>query len=482
MAESYFKTEMSTLFLAETAGLRMNFAGCLQVSDVDKVDGVKATHYCYIGNLAIPIGDTTGMPEPLKITISGPLELLKAWLNRECPFLGVIGWRKCEPNLGLTKWDASFDHLFYLPHAKIERKGLTSPATRGPDEVGSINMGRVVIHVADWLVYERHEAWEITTAIDCAITALAFCGGPVCASSLKECNQPWEAGCCRIWVGGVGDVDSGCLRYTDDCFATIVDKEGAGAGQIDLANVGDHYDVLAIYCEGDVVIVADEAEVIHYSHDRGETWDTSADAFDVDKFVAFYDNIYAAGADGLYVSKDDGVTWTELVDAAFVDMDWCEENGVGVAITATATYLSFDGVRWYAATASGMVDQAKVQILPDGRIFVAGPTKMIYTRDQGVTWMETGTAAHVCNFLFKDDYVGWRLFDVTNGEDHPLEITLDGGYTWHEWTLHGWTDEEICEIVMCDDRLLMGGTAGFLAEQVIYAPMIVDPGTETDYP
>jgi len=471
-------TKHSILYVSEAPGLKMNALGCLQVSDIGSVRGAYASHYCRIGDHVIPMGDTQGPPEPLKVTIAGPYELLRSWLHRTCPVHAVVGFKKCQPDLRMMLFDDGFFDLLYLPAGELERVGLTTPATKMHDEGDAIIGAQAVLHVAELLHYEQHDAMMITAAdVTCDVTALAFCPG-ACGALEKSCNEPFVRACSRFWVGGVGVAENGCLWYFDG--ATWTNKEGAGAGQIDLAFDADHYDVHAIFCDHRVVLVSDEGSIIHYSHNGGDTWAASADEYAVAKFTEWLGNYYAVGADGLLVSKDRGATWDVLVDAVFVDVDICADNGMGVAITATATYVTSDGVNWRAVTASGMAAQAKVDITPDGRIFVAGANGMIYTRDQGETWYLVDEA-DVCAFVFIHDFVGFRVLTYEEGNDHSLEVTLDGGYSWWPQVVHEWADEDLCELAVCDDRIMLGGTGGFLADRVLYDTVVADPGEEEVY-
>jgi len=327
-------------------------------------------------------------------------------------------------------------------------------------------------------LYEKHTPGKLTLPdrLITQINHIAYCGGPLCASLSSACNQPYDPGCQDIWIGG----DGGLLWLSVDGGLNWTEKEGSGAGQLDLDDaLYGTMDVEALYCDRSVVLVSAENGCIYYSHDGGTTWVTSHDGgttwvtpSDCSQmavaFAGYLKNIFAAGA-GLWKSIDDGVSWTQLIAGTFLDV-YFTVDGTGVAITATDTYYSTDsGASWVTLTASGLTAQTDVQLV-NGMIWVSGGDGMAYTRDQGTNWTVINTDAWD-DFVFLTCYVGYRLTGAGNTVG-PLQYTLDGGVTWWDLTISGWVAEDLIVLAACYDRLMIGGASGFLAQMVTKSRMI----------
>jgi len=470
-SKNFVKSGMASVFLMDTCGSRAQWQGCLRVSGLTRGRGAITSHYCRTGeDIREVVGRTRAAPEAIKPTVEAPSEILWSWLHRVCAFTMVVGWKKCASQAEVTKWDAQFDRLMYLPEAEIETDEFTESVTMGLDDDSAITGQRASLHVDDWILWERHDVVQIGEDETWAggsddILAAAYCGGPLCGACATTCVQPYDAGCETIWLGG----EAGFLYLSVDGGVTWTNKQGVGAGQLDLSDLTyTLLDVTALYCDRDVVIVATEDGCMHYSHDGGTVWTTlAACPYMTVAFAEYLGTIFAVG-NGIWYSTDNGVTWTQIQEGAFLDIHM-STDGVGVAITATATYLSqVGGLAWSTITASGLAGQNAVQRV-DCRIWVMGSDGASYTNDEGTTWVAVDTDAWT-NFLFLNCYVGYRL--AASAETNDMELTLDGGHTWWALAVGGIADEELTQIIACYDRLLVAGEEGFAAQLVLFERMI----------
>lgn len=466
--DNYLQSEMSGVFLMDACGSRPNFQGCLRITGLERLRGTITTNYCRVGGERRPIAQTQGAPEPIKPTVEAPVEILWSWFNRLCPFTVTIGYKKCRSGAELTKWDDNFDRLIYLPNAAIERDSITTNLSLGVDDDGALLEGSVGLNVDDWILWEQHDAFAQQTDWVDQINAIAFCGGPLCAACTSSCVQPYDPGCDDIWVGG----DDGLLFLSTDGGLTWTNKEGSGAGQLDLSDATyGQLNVLAIYCDRNVVIVSTEDGCLHYSHDGGDNWTTlAACPYMTVAFAEYLGNIFAAG-NGLWVSKDNGETWTELLTGTFLDVYF--DGMDGVAITATDTSVSDDGgATWGTITASGLTGQDSVWLV-DCRLWVMGSDGASYTDDYGENWTPIDTDEWH-DQLWENCYVGYRVGIVDTTD--VLQFTLDGGCTWWNMTVHGLATETLDVLAGCYDKMAIGGSAGFFALMTSKDSMIADSG------
>lgn len=474
MADEKVGNERSGVFLLNQCNSEAQFQGCLRITAPTHSRGDITSNYCSIGGIPLPVGQSQGVPTAFTPSVEAPMQVLWPWYNRRCPFTMVVAIKTCFEGYEIAQWDSNIDYAIYFPQSRITDEGFMTSLTKGLNDNAELLMSTVTLNAQDWELFEKHTPGTIVlpAGITEQILHIAYCGGPLCASLSSACNQPYDAGCEDIWIGG----DDGLLYLSVDGGLNWTDKEGSGTGQLDLDD-GTYtpQEVLALYCDRSVVLVSGEGGCIYYSHDGGTTWITPAGA-DCDQFaVAFagyLKNIFSAGA-GLWKSIDDGISWTLLIAGTFLDV-YFTVDGTGVAITATDTYYTTDGgATWALLTASGLTAQTKVQLV-NGMIWVSGGDGMAYTRDQGVNWTIINTDAWD-DFLFLTCYVGYRLTGAGNTVG-PLQYTMDGGVTWWDLDIYGWTDEDLIVLAACYDRLMIGGgtldTDGFLAQMVTKSRMI----------
>lgn len=463
----------SGVFLMDQCGSEAQFQGCLRITAPTRSRGDITAHYCFIGGIALPVGQTRGVPTAFTPSVEAPMRVLWPWYHRRCPFTLVVALKTCYEGWEIAQWDDNIDYAIYFAQAQITDEGFMSNFTQGLDDAEELLMSTVTLNVADWELFEKHTPGKLALPDGFSaeqIEHIAYCGGPLCASLSSACNQPYDPGCEDIWVGG----DDGLLWLSVDGGLNWVEKEGSGAGQLDLdSGLYIPQDVLALYCDRSVVLVSAEGGCIYYSHDGGTTWITPDDCSQMAvAFGSYLKTIWAAG-NGLWKSIDDGVSWTQVLTGTFLDV-YFTIGGTGVAITATDTYYSTDdGATWVVLDASGLTAQTKVQKV-NGTIWVTGGDGMAYTRDQGVTWTIINTDAWD-DMLFLTCYIGYRLTGSGNTVG-PLQYTMDGGVTWWDLDISGWVDEDLVVLAACYDRLMIGGgvddTSGFLAQLITKSRMI----------
>jgi len=468
MADEKVGNKSSGVFLLDQCNSEAQFQGCLRVTAPTHSRGDITAHYCFIGGIPLPVGQTQGVPTPFTPSVEAPMQVLWPWYNRRCPFTMVVAVKTCYEGHEIAQWDSGIDYAVYFPKSEITDEGFMTNLTQGLDDAEEVLMSTVTLNAADWELYEKHTPGKLTLPdrLITQINHIAYCGGPLCASLSSACNQPYDPGCQDIWIGG----DGGLLWLSVDGGLNWTEKEGSGAGQLDLDDaLYGTMDVEALYCDRSVVLVSAENGCIYYSHDGGTTWVTPSDCSQMAvAFAGYLKNIFAAGA-GLWKSIDDGVSWTQLIAGTFLDV-YFTVDGTGVAITATDTYYSTDsGASWVTLTASGLTAQTDVQLV-NGMIWVSGGDGMAYTRDQGTNWTVINTDAWD-DFVFLTCYVGYRLTGAGNTVG-PLQYTLDGGVTWWDLTISGWVAEDLIVLAACYDRLMIGGASGFLAQMVTKSRMI----------
>jgi len=468
MTQEKLVNKQGAVFLMDQCGSEAQFQGCLRVTAPTRSRGDITTHYCFVGGIALPVSKTRGVPTPFTPNVEAPMQVLWPWFNRTCPFTLVVAYKACQDGWEISQWDDNIDYAIFLPDAEITNEGFGSNLTQGMDDAQEVVMSTVTLHVSDWLLFEKNTPGKLVVPalLTGDITAMAYCGGPLCAGLSGACNQPYESGCQDIWVGG----PNGNLWLSIDGGNNWVIKEGTGAGLLDLDDpLYGTADVLALYCDRDVVLVSGEDGCIYYSHDGGATWVTPADCSQMAvAFSAYGKNIFAAG-DGLWKSIDDGISWTEILAGTFLDV-YFDADGNGVAITATLIYRSTDGgASWTQLTSSGLTAQTHVAAVA-GRIWVSGGDGMAYTNDYGQTWNVISTDAWN-DMEWLSCYVGYRLAGTANTLG-PLQYTMDGGLTWWDLDITGYSAGDLNVLTACYDRLLIGGDSGFIAQLVTKSRMV----------
>jgi len=460
--------ERSGVFLMDQCGSEAQFQGCLRITPPTRSEGDITSHYCFIGGVPLPVAKTRGVPTAFTPSVEAPMRVLWAWYHRRCPFTLVVALKTCFDAFEIAQWDSDIDYAIYFPQTEISDKGFTNNLTQGLNDPADVLMSTVTVHASDWELFEKHTPGKLAVpaALTGQINHIAYCGGPLCASLSSACNQPYDAGCEDIWIGG----DDGLLWLSVDGGLNWTLKEGTGAGQLDLDDaIYGTMDVEALYCDRSVVLVSAEDGCIYYSHDGGTTWTTPTDCAQMAvAFGSYLKTIWAAG-NGLWKSIDDGVSWTRVLTGTFLDV-YFTAGGTGVAITATAIYYSTDnGASWVQLTASGLTAQTVVQMV-NSTIWVAGGDGMAYTRDQGQNWTIINTDAWD-DILWLTCYVGYRLTGAGNTVG-PLQYTMDGGVTWWDLDISAWVAEDLVVLAACYDRLMIGGASGFLAQLVTKSRMI----------
>ena len=469
MTTEHLGNKRGGTFLMDACGSEAQYQGCLRVTAPTHSLGDITQHYCFVGGIAFPVGETRGTPTPFTFNVEAPIMIMKSWFNRVCPFTLVVAYKTCFEGPEIAQWDDDIDFAIYFPNAKKTTEGfMGNMAQEGLDDPQEILMGTVSLSVPDWLIFEKNTPAKLIVPAELTgdITVATYCGGPLCAGLSSSCNQPYEPGCQDIWIGGA----AGLLYVSTDGGNNWTDKEGVGAGELDLSDaLYGTMDVLAIYCDRNVVLVSAENGCIYYSHDGGTTWVTPDDCAQMAvDFAGYMKNIFAAG-DSLWKSIDDGVSWTEILEGTFVDV-FFTEDGVGLAATATAIYRSTDGgVSWGELTASGLTAQTVVAEV-NGRIWVAGGDGMAYSSDQGQTWTVISTDAWN-DMLWLNCYIGYRLAGTANTLG-PLQYTMDGGTTWWDLDITGYGREDLNVLAGCYDRLLIAGDEGFVAQLITKSRMI----------
>lgn len=470
--------EHSGVFLMDQCGSQAQFQGCLRVTAPTHSRGDITSHYCFIGGIALPVGQTQGVPTPFTPSVEAPMAVLWPWYNRRCPFTMVVAIKTCLEGWEIAQWDADIDYAIYFPSSRITDEGFMTNLTQGLDDAAEMLMSTVTLNATDWELFEKHTPGELALpgAMDAEqVEHIAYCGGPLCASLSSACNQPYDPGCEDIWIAG----NDGFLWLSVDGGLNWVEKEGnTGDPLLDLEfGLYVPQDVTALYCDRDVVLVAGESGCVYHSHDGGATWQYP-DGADCDQFAvafaSYLKTIYAAGPNGLWKTIDDGFNWTHVLAGVFTDV-YFTSGGTGVAITATTVYYSFDeGASWITFALSGLTAQTKVQRV-NGTVWVSGGDGMAYTRDQGETWTIISTDAWN-DMLWLTCYIGYRLADINSNTLGPLQYTLDGGVTWWDLDITGWTTEELLVLAACYDRLMIGGgvddTSPFLAQLVTKSRMV----------
>ena len=469
--------EHSGVFLMDQCGSEAQFQGCLRVTAPTHSRGDITAHYCFIGGIALPVGQSQGVPTPFTPSVEAPMSVLWPWYNRQCPFTLVVAIKTCLEGWEIAQWDADIDYAIYFPSARITDEGFMTNLTQGLDDAEELLMSTVTLNVATWELFEKHTPGALTLPDEMdneQVLHIAYCGGPLCASLSGACNQPYDPGCEDIWIAG----DLGFLWLSVDGGQNWEEKEGTGDGLLELDFDGTYtpQNVLALYCDRHVVLVSGQSGCVYHSHDGGDTWiyppDADCDPFAV-AFGSYLKTIYAAGPNGLWKTIDDGFNWTFVLAGNFTDV-YFTFGGTGVAITATATYYSTDGgASWVELGASGLTAQTKVQRV-NSTIWVSGDG-MAYTRDQGETWTTISTL-NWDDMLWLTCYIGYRVTGADNTSIGPLQYTLDGGVTWWDLDINGWTDEDLIVLAACYDRLMIGGgvlnVSPFLAQLVTKARMI----------
>ena len=459
----------SAVFLMDQCGSAATFQGCLRITAPTRSRGDITNHYCFVGGIAEQVAKSYGLPSALTPTVEAPMRVMWPWYNRRCAFTLAIAFKTCYEGYKIAKWDSDIDYAIYLPDAEITDEGFATNLTQGINDSVEPVISTVTLNVADWLLFEKHTPGALTTpaAMTGDINTVAYCGGPICSSLSAVCNVPYDPGCQVIWVGG----EDGLLFVSTDGGNTWTDKQGVGAGQLDLSDaLYGTMDVDAVYCDGSIVLVAAEDGCVYYSLDGGTTWQTPvACETTAVAFSSYYTTIWAAGT-GLWKSTTDGATWTEVLTGTFLDV-YFTTDGDGVAITATATYLTTDGgVSWTELAVSGLAAQTHVWMV-SGRIWVSGGDGMSYTNDQGTNWVSVSTDAWN-DMLWLNCYMGYRVAG-TGTTLGPLQYTLDGGNAWWDLAIDGHTGgEELQVLAGCYDRMFIGAETGFMATLVTKARIV----------
>jgi hypothetical protein len=455
-------------FLMDQCGSEAHYQGCLRITPPTHSRGDITQHFCFVGGIPIPVAKTRGVPTAFTFNVEAPFHIILGWYHRRCPFTLAVAIKACQEGWEIAQWDDGIDYVIYYPDSEITDEGLLTNVTQGLNDISEPLMGTVSVSAPDWEFFEKHSPGKLAAdaAMSGTIEHIAYCGGPLCASLSSACNQPYDPGCEDIWLGG----DSGFLWVSVDGGLNWTNKEGTGTGQLDLDDpLYGTMDVLALLCDRNVVLVSAEDGCIYYSHDGGTTWYTPSDCSQM--AVAFAQHgktIWAAGA-GLWKSVDDGVSWTQVLAGTFVDVHF-DEDGNGVAITATLTYFSNnEGANWVQLGSSGLSSQADVQKV-NGIIWVSGGDGMAYTRDQGQNWTVVNTDAWD-DMLWLSCNVGYRVTGAGNTVG-PLQYTLDGGVTWFDLDINGYVNEDLVVLAACYDRLMIGGASEFIAQMITKSRMI----------
>jgi photosystem II stability/assembly factor-like uncharacterized protein len=465
----HVENKRSAVFLMDQCGSAATFQGCLRITAPTRSRGEITNHYCFVGGIRELVAKSYGLPSALTPSVEAPMRVLWPWYNRQCPFTLAVAFKSCYEGHEIAKWDSRIDYVIYLPDAEITDEGFSTNLTQGINDTIEPIISTVTLNVADWLLFEKHSPGAITTPAGMTgnINAVAYCGGPLCSSLSAVCNQPYDPGCQTIWVGG----EDGLLFLSTDGGNTWTNMEDGGGGPLDLEDaLYGTLDVEAIYCDQDIVLVSTEDGCVYYSADGGTTWQTPSDCSQmIVAFSSYYTTIWGAG-DGLWKSTTDGASWTQVLTGEFEDVHFTAD-GVGVAITTGAAYISTDGGgSWTEMGASGLAAQADVWVV-GGRIWIAGGDGMAYTNDQGENWTSVSTDAWD-DMLWLNCYVGYRVAGsgTTLG---PLQYTLDGGNTWWNLTIDGHTGGEALSVLAgCYDRMFIGGETGFMAELVTKARIV----------
>jgi photosystem II stability/assembly factor-like uncharacterized protein len=203
------------------------------------------------------------------------------------------------------------------------------------------------------------------------------------------------------------------------------------------------------------------------SEDNGMNWDIiSFDDIQIDDIYFLTDETgWLVSALDIYKTENGGQNWDLLFSSNIAISRIAFRNELGGVFTDCAGRIfktENGGSAWTQCFAGVPDDLDKLQLLPDGRIFVAGYAECVFSPDEGITWetvyeVSWEEAKYVRAIYFSEENDNFIcLEDYSTGFKQNSIITAQG-YPYNWQTIDFPSNCTVNTIVDCQEHLLFAG-------------------------
>lgn len=474
MAREAFKTsDVSVWIQPSGTNTQPKYIGCIDVGDITEPGGgIAELAQCFAtdGNGWRTVNYSKEKPGIVGTDLTGFVPEVRGELER---------YRGCPMNIFFMLRDGGRPNIFtnYRRGSALFSSLIGEKTRMGfghrSDDVNS-GLKWTVTALPPVIDFWQLTALRVSLVSTEALTSIAFCNAPRCATDTAPAQDVCEVGY------AAGAALSGA---TPNVFKTT--DGGATWANTAADPFAIDQDIRGIVCfpitGGRTRIVvglgttaAGAPAKIAYSDDAGATWTSvsigSTNAHFVNNANALfaYDsyNLWAGVSAGyIHYSSDGGKTWTTQLSggagAVVIHAIHFATDRVGYAVGASDTVIkTLDGGRtWAAVTATGASATLNTVFTLDAqRAWVGTATgKLYYTKDGGTTWTQRrfdgdNTGSITC-VRFINELVGFMSWQ-TSGPVGTLYRTVDGGYTWEAITTP--TNSGLTQIAACTENLVWG--------------------------
>jgi hypothetical protein len=443
---------------------------CVTIDGVDQPQGDITRRFCRNGQGGFNTANVSqGTPSSVTFDVTiwkqKRRDVFTRAMERRCAIPIYVAHGHCQGRqdnpLSWSEWE-----IYKDPFVTSKAK---SNLVRGQAEEGDTPemVGLTYSMSADPDVHELYDL--VTSTVDCAAEDEPFidittCSIPRCASSscgaqIEPCDElhiTAEQTGAAVADGYTSTDNAGsCTAWAAQPFAVSEYPSAIICVQID-------EDTDRIITARGITDAGNAAEIA-YSDDDGATWTLVDVGTTNGEFVEEGGCLFAldfrhiwvcTNIANVYFSSDGGLTWTDqnaptpgasegLFHIHFIDENFGWAVG-GFRTTPTGLFIQTTdgGEHWALATSEPQVERGNaVAVLDANNVWVAMDDGTLWwTANWGTTWTQRtlpSTLANIADVVFWDHYVGALCGNKAGSGNGVADVmrTIDGGFTWEEYTL-----------------------------------------------
>ena len=208
------------------------------------------------------------------------------------------------------------------------------------------------------------------------------------------------------------------------------------------------------------------------SKDLGKTWiNCNNSILEITDILIDDTTIYVACQAGIYKSVDEGISWTKL-NSAFPVYSICKFNAKIYAGNPGSLLSSSDqGETWQFVKGASVYGISTT----DSCIFICGQNRILYSRNDGITWQEYFFGLAPSLFIYSIENWNDKLFACTSS---GVYISLDTGLSWN--LMNNNLSSSRINFIQSKDSVLYAGTPLGLYYSTDEGMTWVFSGGETD--